>query len=299
MKWLGCDLSTLLYDAPARASYCFLSGVERQLSALEMTTGTARKYVNSFRRLIQGSPLITTLDVELLVDYAKALGNDGANLPHTWAIPMPREVLHRLILDPALPIDLRAGLFLAWKTASRWDDVRGLRLPLQYYPEARHLLVRFLDNTKTSKEDPFAGRFLAVVDWSEAGGLASSAEILHHLTSPGTLGMDWTSDHLNGILGKIPVPSSALNPPPPDGIQYRDHFTCHSVKRGADRYLWIHGFMDNYDNPGKRLDPEIVERICKHQNPRGERLSSTTLRYAPDPYVAALALGTQLASRIL
>lgn len=300
-RWLNCDLGTLLYDAPQEAAYVFLTGVERRLAASSVTIGTAKKYVAAFRRLLQNSAAIPPVDLEVLLDYVKALSNDGANIPSTWAIPMPREVMREIISDPGLPLEVRAGVYLAWKTVSRWDDVRGLTLPLPYFPPKNQILVRFLDNTKTSVSDPFAGRFLTLLDWSHPEGTAPSKEILDYLVKgpPSRLCLNWDSSRMNSYLTQIPVPLEALDPPPPQGITYRPNFTCHSIKRGADRHLWVKGFLENYENPEKRLDPEIIERICKHLNPRGERLGSTTLRYTPDPYIAALALETHLASRIL
>lgn len=299
-RWLNCDLDTLLYEAPDEASYVFLAGMERQLAASSLSLGTVRKYVSSFRRLLQGSATVPPEDLEILLDYSKALVRDGANMPALWAIPLPRRIVRQALKDPTLPLEVRAALYLAWKTASRWDDVVGLSLPLQYQRDRSQLLVRFLDNTKTSVSDPFAGRFIALVDWSRLEGTPPSPEILKLLTtSTRRLCPDWDTHRMNVYLAQIEVPAEAMEPPPPEGIQYRTHFTCHSIKRGADRHLWVHGFLEKYDQPEERLDPEIIERICKHLNPRGEKLGSTTLRYAPDPYIAALALETHLASRLL
>lgn len=290
----GLTLGELLGTYPELASVNFLTGLEDRLAKETLLKSTALRYSRDFTQImgrIEGTP---PLDLALLQDYAKALVRDGAQFPHHLALPMSRALARMLITSHQLSLDLRAGIFVAWKTCSRWDDIHELALPLRYDASQKQILVAFLDNTKASKIDPYECRFFAIVDWSDPTGTQPSEEILRYLTSRrGSLCDQWGTRELENMLRRLNPPTSLLMQPTlVPGQEWRTHYTAHSIKKGAIKHLWENQASAN-------LDPLIIERISKHKNPSGEPLSREAIRYAPDVFPIARYLGTHLASRLL
>ena len=202
-----------------------------------------------------------------------------------------------LILDAQTDVELRAGIWLAWKTASRWDDIFDLPLPLTYDPTKAQLLVAYLGNTKASAEHPYQPRFLAVVDWNHHESMAPPPDVLEFLTRPGTgrrLCHFYDTIFILRFLRKVKVPlelqglKAAIH-----SQSFPDHFTAHSFKKGAIRILWSKVSEESL------ITPMLIERIAKHKNPNGEPLSEEAVRYAPDLFPVARSLGTQHVSRAL
>ena len=293
----GCPLETLFGTYPELATTAFLEGVEEKLNLDRIRLSTAKTYTYSFLGLVRSIPGVVDRDVQILRDYAAALVRQGSEVPTEIALPIDRLTVRRLLAQMDLPVDLRAGIFLAWKTASRWDDIFGLPLPLPYIAGKSQLLLSFLTNTKTSSSHPFEARFLALVDWSSPDGIRPSADVFSYLTTtwhPQTVASAWPTKRVENLLKDLRVPSDlarmkTLLPKQ----QFRNHFTAHSFKKGAIRVLWENSAAPHF------LSPLIIERISKHKNPRGEPLSAEAIRYAPDLYPIALYLETHRASRLL
>ena len=103
-----------------------------------------------FRRMDQHLP-ITSM-------YQAALRSAGGLVPQHQAVPaMPAHV--DLLLERALAMGPRlvAAIFILWKTASRWDDVRNIRrasLPPSGL-SSQEIVISWQDRTKTTRADPF------------------------------------------------------------------------------------------------------------------------------------------------
>lgn len=270
-----------------------LRRVEDKIGRSIISPQTGAKYARTLAALESRVTSIPSQDISMLRDYATAMTKAFPDIPSATARPLPREILQALLRDTSLGVDFRAALFIAWKTASRWDDILDLSLPLILVSNFQ-LLVPFLANTKAAKAGalPFEPRFLCMVDWGSPKSTHPPTDVLKYLTtSEISLGKDWSTRKLEKFLGQIPTVREVFSGTI-QGRAIRDNYTAHSIKKGAIRWLW-------QNHAAEHLNPLIIERISKHKNPNGEPLSAECVRYAPSLIPVALYLETHLASRLL
>jgi hypothetical protein len=172
-----------------------------------------------------------------------------------------------------LPLSERMFLYLAWRTASRFDDVANLTPRCLLEVEAERIVIWWGNTTKSSQLQPDQPRFYVVLTppmyqieprwWEEAVGFFRWFR-------------SWrpaTRDHVHQAM-------KALNP----------NLTDHSVKTGAiDRLMTL--------SPTHAIPLEVISLVAKHK--AFGALSTTTLGYARNKIALALALGTQTATQWL
>ena len=287
------SLEALLGDYPELATRGLLTQLEERMEEGKMGLSTALTHCKNFRSVMSQIPGAPVQDLSVLSAYQRALVRDGANIPRFRPIPLTREVVRHLLR--ILPTPQAAAVFVAWKTASRWSDVWLLPLPLRYDPSKKQILVSFLSKTKTGVSRPFAPRFLAMIDWNSNDSTPPPPRVLEYLTTHrGPLCQDTPTKDFELVLKTVPADKAPRNLETLlEGQTFRDHYTCHSIKTGAIRLLW-EAVMS-----GELMDYTLIERIGKHQNPKGEILSDETVRYSGDLWPVAIALKTHLVSRML
>lgn len=290
---LETDVPTMVTFYPDLMAAALARRLEEKIPLSEIRPQTAAKYARTLALLETRISSIPSQDLIFLRDYSAALLKSFPDLPTSTARPLPRDVLQSMILDVSLDLDLRAGLFVAWKTASRWDDILRLPLPLTQISNFQ-LLVAFLTNTKATKAgaNPFDPRFLCVIDWGDPRTTSPPKDILDFLTqSTGELCSNWPTRRLESLMSKV-VTTPEVFPTLLYDRRIMDHYSAHSVKKGAIKWLWEN--LEAYN-----LSPILIERISKHKNPNGEPLSAECIRYAPDLTPIALSLDTHIVSRVL
>ena len=210
-------------------------------------------------------------EIPMLRTYVAGLRRMGAAHPLRQAKPITREHLLLLVRAQQCPF-LRAAIWLAWKTASRWSDVLGLTRACFVQLTQEQIVVEWQTTKTTSPSDFRAWRWTVV-----------------HDDQP----MDWfvsTVKRLRGLQCLVTTPTDRLV------VLMRQSFpameyTAHSIKRGAIDLL-VRASAEG------RLQPTLIPLLAKHSDP-STQFPSTTLRYAADKVSMALMLGTQHATRLL
>ncbi|KAK7195574.1 hypothetical protein NESM_000486000 [Novymonas esmeraldas] len=115
--------------------------------------GYANQLANLFRKM--------GLPSEVLRTYAQSQRGLGGARPANLAPPIPRAAL--VAIAEAQPDRLRVAMLLAWKTASRWDDIARVTKRSLLSVREDQIIVDFGSATKTSRARPFRPEMPVVV----------------------------------------------------------------------------------------------------------------------------------------
>lgn len=197
---------------------------------------------------------------------SKQLRAEGALLPKHQAPAILRAQLEHAVLRSH-----RLPLLLAWKSASRWDEISKLIVPTSFIVMSpTEIIVDWLQETKASRTDPHrASRFTVL--------LGSDVEELYHLLSqhpPGPITSLSTSALTRLLRRAFPG----------------ENLSAHSLKAGAMDVLAAAVVAGH-------ISISEMSRIAKHKTPSDP--SATTLRYVRDLPTLARALATGRASALL
>jgi len=212
------------------------------------------------------------IQVPILRLYASGLAASGGTTPTAQASPATRKQVDTLMSH--LPVHLAAPILLAWKTASRWDDVTHLQRQNVTVLSPSRIIVQW-SQTKSTRAQPFrASTWTEIVD-DDPRRLNPLLEHLQSLrpTDPVTR---LSTAQLIRLLRQFPDTQD---------------LTAHSIKRGAIDVL-VRAAAEG------RLDRHIVCLMAKHKDELFE-MPATTLRYVSDKVALARMLGTHLATRLL
>lgn len=202
---------------------------------------------------------------DMLSKLMSGLRAQGAAMPQRQATPISRD--HLLEVAASFPPADQAAILLAWKTASRWGDITAITTNNIISRTADEVIIFWGKDTKTMHQHQYVPSSFAVV----TGALTE--DISRHLpTTRNTPLTTITGDALRQRMARL-FPT--------------EHYTCHSIKRGALAVL---------TEKGVPLDQ--VARLAKHKTPLDE-VSATTIRYVSTGSTAlatARALGTQNAT---
>lgn len=225
---------------------------------------TLHTYATTFLAM---HPTLKTAETAL---YLRALGRSGAFRPTRQAKPLT--VQEASTLFERLSRASKWGLFLAWKTASRWSDVARLRKQDVIVLNNNELVITF-PLTKSTALRPFRpDLYVHVVHRT---GMAPFISYLRSLrnNSPITSTSGKVLLHqMRTILGDPTVGT-------------------HSLKRGAVQLLMKEAARG-------KLSPETVGRLAKHAT-TSQRLQDQTVRYVGDPVSLAVTLGTGAATALI
>lgn len=189
----------------------------------------------------------------------------GANVPTHQAIPWTKPAFLRWCgLQEA---SLQPALFLAWKTASRWDEIQRLVKEDIIVLTPESLVVKWGSHTKTSRCDPFQPHLYTHVVGHLTAEIVSAVSRLR----PHELLTCVSTQRLNQLLQGTGM-------------------SAHSIKRGAMTHLAP--LVAN-----GQLEVGLLSRLAKHQSQC--ELSNTTIRYLGDPVSTAKMLRTSEATNLL
>lgn len=180
---------------------------------------------------------------------------------------------------------------LAWKTASRWDEVARLTLKNFVHMSKEELIIAWSTphNTedcglKTAYRDRDQLRFYTAIRDDE--DLTPMVQMLLNAV-PGAKGklFPWTTRDIEEVLKKFPLPAEMKAMFEGNKEKFYPHFTAHSIKQGAMAVV-----LRNIAE--KKLDKEALAMIGKHKNPL-ESMPGVSVGYTRlDPNLAR-ANGTQ------
>lgn len=228
----------------------------RQLLASGLLPSTIDNYTRVFTQLT------TWRDVSPVTILLRQLRNAGSLVTTHQATPLAKEALQHPCLG-----NHRLQFWLAWKTASRWDDISHLTTASFTIVSPGELHVDWERHTKSSKADPHRPSRYTVIVGDMTVELSSWVATL---TDP----IPWlTTAQASALLKKVDPAYSA-----------------HSIKRGATTLL------TDAVSAGILTFP-ILSRLAKHAEPDGP--SKTTLRYMGNPRAMARALETWKATALL
>jgi hypothetical protein len=165
----------------------------------------------------------------------------------------------------------RAALALAWKTASRWDEIQRILPSSIVLVSPQEVIVDWGVRTKASRRDPWRAAKYTVVRGRLTPGIART--IAQWYSGPERPLTTLTTANISGMLKAIDCRLSA-----------------HSIKHGAMNLLARHAAEG-------RLDPTKIALVGKHKQVCD--LTSTTIRYLTDRVAAARMLGTHQATELL
>ncbi len=184
---------------------------------------------------------------------AAGMRHQGALIPLKQATPITFEAVMALKNLPGSPW---LGIMIAWSTASRWDDV--VNLTKQMFLESTEVrsVISWVDQTKTTKDDPFrASAYTVVVGQlaKEIHQMVSQLPPQAHVTTMSTTLLDrWFA---------------AMKPPLP--------WTGHSFKRGAATRLVELAAAGTFDM-------KYLPLLLKHKT--ASDFSATSIRYGNRSY---------------
>ena len=174
---------------------------------------------------------------------------------------------------------LAMSLYIAWKTASRWNDVEGLRKEnfIEFDHGRRQVVIEW-GSLKTNRRQRFKATMFTVIQEDESPyTLVLLQQAVAALNREETLTTKST-DQLRKWMRTF-TETSQLG--------------AHSIKRGAADEL-----MEAAAADPPRLDPRLIPLLLKHQDALHE-FPASTLRYPSRKVAMARALGTQNATKLL
>lgn len=227
-----------------------------------------------------------------------ALGRAASRFRPKQAWPISKREL--LQFARTLPPWTRLGVWLAWKTHSRWSEISRLtrRCFLRVHEEG--IVIAFathhtpeVTGVKTAHISRFKMRHFVVVVASESENATMSWACRMLMSVPALSSkklFDWTTARLETAMAKIPLRDElktlmreeAAWPDPP---RRHLHYTAHSIKMGAME-------MTTRNVALGLLPPSAIPAIAKHKS-AAEVIPDQSVRYTHQSQWLAFAGGTQ------
>lgn len=233
------------------------------IASLQISPSSAVTYLSALRNTLHPKDLLTRFNQGLLRLRA------GQEIRHATPITQC-EVVRLLRL---LPITERMFLYVAWRTASRFDDVANLTPRSFLEVTVERIVIWWGNTTKTSQLQPDQPRFYVVLT-------PPTYQIEPQWWNEAVRFFRWFKAWNPATRERVHQAMKALNP----------LLTDHSVKTGAiDRLMTL--------ATTHAIPLELISLVGKHK--ASGALSTTTLAYARNKVALALALGTQTATQWL
>ncbi|KAJ9458747.1 hypothetical protein DIPPA_13704 [Diplonema papillatum] len=219
----------------------------------------------SYTRLLSAVFGHIGVDARPLLSLATVLRGSGGSIPLEQAPPVPREVLVKWAFRQVPQVC--AAVLLAWKTASRWDDVRTL--PRVCFPliTSVEIVVDWKGLPKGRRSNPFCRSKVVAV----RGPLTQ--EIAALLLSMGSFSQ--LCPLSTQQFGRLMDADETMRP-----------YSAHSIKRGAVEHL-----MDAKAN-GAPFPAHLISRLAKHTDDADPTVTNMTIRYTTNPVALARVLQT-------
>ena len=209
--------------------------------------------------------------VPILRWYLSGLSTTPGATAADGATPATREQVLALMADTTLPLSVRAGIFLAWKSASRWDDLLSLSKKSFLLVTPTEIVVQW-EKLKTNRRQKFSVHSWTVVQSEEPMSL-----LLRHLRS--LRGEDRFV--LTSTRRLIELLRARTTP----------RLTAHSFKKGAvDELVRLAA--------EGQFNLQQLPLLAKHVDRRND-FPASTLKYVSARVALARAIGTQAATKLL
>jgi hypothetical protein len=246
------------------------------LFCLAISTRTPNSQLQALKDM-SGTFLRLGLPHDNLKTAIAMMNAQGCNIPMKQAAPMEKaHLIEYLSNDQRLTWQMVLAMKIAWKTASRWDEVAHLTRSHFIHLSPTEVIIDWFTLPKGRRPNPYVpSRYTVIVgDWTE--DICRLASEMHPTWTLST----WTTSRLD-MYWKTVQPMA------------RFHYTAHSFKRGA----WKHLLKAIADNKIE-MPPHILSTLMKHKSPH-DALSNQDIRYNGDSIDLARYLGTQRATRLL
>lgn len=233
-----------------------------------VSTGTAVQGQHQYCKDIMAILNRMKIGTDILSMYGAGLRARGALVALQQDTPLSKDQI-RILIGTLTPREAMA-VRLAWKTASRWDEISRLTRTSIILVTSTEVIIDWMRDTKMTRQDPYrAARYTVVAgDWT-----AEIAEELKRMAASASI----TNLATSGIREKI---QQLFGP----------SYGAHSIKHGAMAHLakkTAAGILNAID----------LSRIAKHKI-SGE-LPAHTVRYVQDRIAMARTLRTQDITRHL
>lgn len=236
---------------------------------------TKRTYASALRSTARRIGLTTTPVLDLV---ASGLGVAANAEPLEQAEPITRQqaaFLHQQARIADRSGRLAAALYVAYKTASRWDDVLHLHRANFVEWTPNQVVIEWGD-TKTNRRQRYrASAYTVLQEDNFPAMLQELRQVVVKLTAQQPLA-PLTTAQLRTFMRQFP--------------QTRE-LTAHSLKRGALNELAAHAAAG-------RFEPRLLALVAKHKDALHD-FPSSTMRYISSKADMARMLGTQHATRWL
>lgn len=208
------------------------------------------------------------IPTEMLSMYAAGLRAQGALVPQQQSAPISRSQLTAMMTQVAPR--LQAAMALAWKTASRWDEIHNLQGCNFVLISPQEIIIDWARITKMTRSNPYRASKYTVVIGDLTATIAAT---------------------IRGIL-----PNESLTTV--DAAQM-ERFLLQSLGPGYGAQSFKHGAMNVLAQAAANglLETHLLALVAKHK--MTTELSAMTVRYIQDRAAAARALGTSRATTLL
>lgn len=202
--------------------------------------------------------------------YLRAIKKMGGLRPSSAVPGLTKEEAYRIMA--ACPPPLQLVFFLAWKTASRWADVRALT-PNDLVQISPNQAALMFPCTKATWMRPFRPDLLVhVIHSSDITRLLSQTRFLH----PDRPIVNTTTQQITALMRRVTG---------------NKHLSSRSIKRGAADLLMTAAAQG-------QVPVETVGRLLKHAK-TPQILHDTSVRYTTNKAMLAVALGSGKATKLL
>jgi hypothetical protein len=207
--------------------------------------------------------------------------------PEEKALPLTAEILRKLIHGQTPSV--RSLALMAFRTASRVGDLMAIGPDHVRHTTSSALLVVFTFTKTNPNATARPDHQVEIVGATELMQLLPLLKPKMRLVGTTKLLTFWGQEHarrLTSILKAAKVSPEyrarwqSLRPENP----VRDHFTMHSIKRGAAHELWTAAAQG-------LITPDAVMHLLKHKQ------IDVSIDYAPDKLLVTRALGTSKATQ--
>lgn len=229
-------------------------------------------------------PVESRAERQLLTFLQRGLKHEGLGEATDKALPvMKATIMKNLHLLPEL---LQAGIWLAFKTASRWDEMTTLTRSDILYLNHSEMCIAFW-RTK-ARQDNRADHFVIVADNQQQQLTWFRRIIAKHVPSAAheqPIWEAWSTEAIDDYLREWPVEMHDQLQTLHSRQNIRARYTAHSIKAGALQ-LGIKAVAE------KKITPQQLSALAKHQHPLGQIIAPMTVGYIRDAVLVARATGS-------
>jgi hypothetical protein len=222
----------------------------------------------------------------------RALVMQGAEVPISQSLPVPRQELHAWIVEemqalrqvphpkfgraPLAMADVAMACLLCWKTVSRWDDVASLGHDNLRLVTQKEILIDWWTTPKGRRSDPQRPSRYALVTGRNTTALCNWLSAKGAFTQLS----DLVTTEINTLWSRHPV---------------MNRFQVSGIKPGARTFLQAKSAR------GEMPDVSQIEicRLAKHSDPADPFKNVGMSRYSRDHMANAVSLGTGKVTRYL